>query len=366
MNHPMIGAAIDELDTPALCIDLDAFERNVDEMVSLCRQQGVSWRPHAKMHKSPEVARREIAAGAIGVTCAKLGEAEVMADAGIHDLLIANQIVGPVKVRRLAALARRADPVIAVDHLAQVEPVSAAASQASVRVRVIIEIDVGLQRAGVLPGPQVLKLAQQVDALPGVRLSGIMGYEGHLLFVADPDEKRTSISEAMAVLRDQRDMLLQHGLDCSIVSAGGTGSCLTTMTCPGVTELQAGGLVFMDAYYRHLCQVPRFEFALRLLTTVVSRPAPDRAIIDAGRKSQHADFHPPIVCGRDDIRVGRLSAEHGQLELDDSAADLRIGDRLALIPGYTDFTCVLHDEFYVVRGDRIVDVWPLTARGKIR
>lgn len=365
MNHPQIGATLDDLDTPALCVDLDALERNIACMAALCQSHGVAWRPHAKGHKSPQIARRQVAAGAIGVTCAKLSEAEVMADAGIRDVLVANQIAGPHKVRRVVELARRADLIIAVDHLAQVEPVSAAAAAAGVQVRAIIEVDIGLNRSGVLPGSDVLTLAQAIDRLPGVRFVGIMGYEGHLLTVADADEKRRQIEAAMALLAGQRDQLLACGLECSVVSAGGTGSCLISMGCPGVTELQAGGLVFMDAFYRRRCQVDEFEYALRLLTTVVSRPTPDRAIIDAGRKSQFAELQPPIVCGREDIRVGRLSAEHGQLELGPTARELRIGDRLELIPGYGDFTCVLHNEFVIHRDRRVVDVWPLAARGML-
>jgi len=269
-------------------------------------------------------------------------------------------------VRRLIELSQTADPIITVDHLDQIEPISAAAAAAHTEVRAIIEVDIGLSRAGVEPGDAVLRLAEAIDNLPGIRFVGIMGYEGHLLTVADPVEKQQQIRAAMAVLAEQKDALLNRGLDCSIVSAGGTGSYAITATCPGVTELQAGGLVFMDAFYRHRCQVAEFEFALKLLTTVVSRPTTDRAIIDAGRKSQHADLHPPLVCGRDDIRVGRLSAEHGELALEPSATDLRIGDRLALIPGYADFTCVLHNDFYVLRDNQLVDIWPLAARGKLQ
>lgn len=366
MPYPAIGTPLDELDTPALCLDLDAFERNVALMVSFCRRHGVVWRPHAKGHKSPEIARREVAAGAIGVTCAKLGEAEVMAAGGIRDILIANQLAGPHKVRRLVELAREADPIVTVDHHEQIEPISAAASAAGLAIRAIIEVDIGLQRAGVSPGDEVVRLAETIARLPGVQFAGIMGYEGHLLTVADPAEKRERIAAAMDVLAAQRQALERHGLACPIVSAGGTGSYAITAACPGVTELQAGGLVFMDAFYRQRCQVAEFEFALKLITTVVSRPARDRAIIDAGRKTQHADLNPPILCGREDIRLGRLSAEHGELTLEPSAADLRIGDRLEWIPGYADFTCVLHNEFYVLRDNRLVEIWPLVARGKLQ
>lgn len=366
MTRFQIGCSVDDLDTPALCIDLDAFEANVAQISRVCRQHGVAWRPHAKGHKSVEIARRQLAAGAIGLTCAKLGEAEVFAAAGVRDLLIANQIVGPPKVARLVALREVADPIVAVDDIAQAEPISRAA-HASRPIRALIELDLGLRRSGVLPGDPALELAKRISRLPGLTLAGILGYEGHLLTVEDSAEKEAKIRQAMAELVATRDLLLNHGLPCPIVSAGGTGSYSVTVACPGVTELQAGGLIFMDAFYRQRCQVREFQFALTLLTTIVSRPAPDRAIIDAGRKSQNAEVHRPFVLGHEhDIEVDQLSAEHGRLILGASAAHLRIGDRLRIVPGYGDFTSVLHDEFFVTQAGRLVDVWPLDARGKIR
>lgn len=365
-DGPVLGCSRDAIDTPALCIDLDVMEANIARMAALCRRHGVEWRPHSKGHKSPEIARRQLAAGAIGVTCAKLGEAEVMADGGIDDLLIANQIVGRAKHERLVALAGRARPIVAVDHVDQLEPLSTLASAANASVRVLVEVDIGLERCGVLSGEPAVSLAQQIAARPGIELAGIMGYEGHLLTVEDPEQKERQIREALAVLVDTGEQIERAGLPCPIVSAGGTGSYAVTVTCPGVTEVQAGGLIFMDAFYRQKCQVREFDFALTLLTTVVSRPAPDRAIVDAGRKSQNAEIHTPFVRERDDIRVTRLSAEHGQLELQPSAYDLRVGDRLEIVPGYGDFTNVLHDEFYVFRDNRLEAIWPLLGRGKIR
>ncbi|MGE3409761.1 MAG: DSD1 family PLP-dependent enzyme [Pirellulales bacterium] len=366
MHVPEIGCSIDDLDTPALCIDLDVMESNIKHMAALCRQHGVAWRPHSKAHKSPEIARWEIAEGAIGVTCAKLGEAEVMATGGVGDMLIANQLVGPHKMQRLAALRRRADPVVAVDDLIQAEAMSQVFAAAGLTLRVILEVDIGLNRAGVIPGQPTLRLAQRIDKLPGLKLAGIMGYEGHLLLLEDAAEKDRRIREAIAVLAETKDDFVKHGLCCDIVSAGGTGSFTTTITCPGLTELQAGGLIFMDAFYRHRCHVEDFDFALKLITTVVSRPAPDRAVIDAGRKSQYADAHPPLVVGRTGLSLARLSAEHGEFTLEPEAQHLQVGDRLELIPGYSDFTNVLHDEFYGIRGGKLEVIWPLAGRGKIR
>jgi D-serine deaminase-like pyridoxal phosphate-dependent protein len=233
-------------------------------------------------------------------------------------------------------------------------------------LRVIVEVDIGLHRAGVAPD-EAVRLGQFIAQQPGLELAGIMGYEGHLLTLEDPAEKQERIREALAVLIACRDDFQRAGLPCPIVSAGGTGSYKYTIACPGVTELQAGGLIFMDAFYRHKCHVTEFAHALTLLCTVVSRPTPDRAIIDAGRKSVHADLHPPLVVGHEhDVRVTRLSAEHGQLQLDEPARGLKIGDRLELIPGYSDMTNVLHNEFYGIRRGRLEVIWPLVARGKLQ
>jgi D-serine deaminase-like pyridoxal phosphate-dependent protein len=366
MSITQPGTLIDDLDTPVLCLDLDVLESNIRRAADVCRRKGVAWRPHCKAHKCPEVARLEVEAGAIGVTCAKLGEAEVMAAAGIRDILIANMLVGRQKLSRLAALCRIADPIVVVDDLAQVDPLSAAMAREGTGVRALIEVDVGLGRVGVSPGRQAVDLAKAVAARPGLVLEGIMGYEGHLLTLADAVEKDQSIRSALAKLVQVRDDLESAGLECPIVSAGGTGSFATTVTCPGITEVQAGGLVLMDEFYKNVCRVEGFEQALFVLTTVVSRPAPERAVIDAGRKTHNAELCPSIVRGRRGLQVTRLSAEHGQLFVSPEADPLQVGDRLELIPGYSDFTCVLHDEFHCMRNGRLEAIWPLAARGKIR
>lgn len=360
------GTAKADVDTPTLVVDLDLFEANVRQVAAQCRAAGIAWRPHAKGHKQPEIARRQLAAGALGITCAKLGEAEVMADAGIRDLLVANMVVGPHKVRRLAELCRRADPIVCVDHIDQVLPVSRALAGSTHRVRILIEVDLGLGRVGVPPGEPTLRLAEQVWQLPGIEFVGVMGYEGHLLTLSDPDEKRRQIHAALEQLVETARLLRRSGIPSPIVSCAGTGSFQISITHPGITEVQAGGAIFMDCFYREKCQVRDLDFALTILTTVVSRPAPDRAIIDAGRKTMNIEIATPRVLGRDDIHVERLSAEHGQLRLDPSAQDLRIGDRLEIVPGYADLTTVLHDEFLGFRGGRLEVVWPLEARGRLQ
>jgi D-serine deaminase-like pyridoxal phosphate-dependent protein len=360
-----LGTPKEELDTPALVIDLDRFEANVADVASLCRQHGVAWRPHAKGHKSPDIARRLIEAGAIGLTCAKLGEAEVFAAAGITDLLIANFLAGPRKIERLVELRRKADPIICLDSIDQAVPISAAMHAAGQRVRAILEVDIGLERAGVLPGKPAVELAKHVAELPGIELVGVMGYEGHLLTVENQGEKAARICAALGQLVETAERITAAGMPCPIVSCGGTGSLPFAVAQPGITEVQAGGVMFMDAFYRHKCRIDGFRYALTILTTIVSRPAPDRAIIDAGRKTMNIEIAMPLAVGREEVTVDRLSAEHGSLKLGPSAQDLKIGDRLEFIPGYADLTAVLHNQFYVVQNGRLVDIWPLTGRGKL-
>ncbi|MCA9102769.1 MAG: DSD1 family PLP-dependent enzyme [Planctomycetales bacterium] len=372
MHNPYVhspvkpGATLDQIDTPALCLDADALEANIARAADICRRNAKQWRPHSKGHKSPALARLQLDVGAIGVTCAKLGEAEVMAAHGIRDILIANQVVGPQKVRRLAMLRRSADPIVAVDDVHHVAEIADAARALGVEIRLLVEVDIGLARAGCPSGQATLDLAREIDGTAGVTLAGIMGYEGHLLTIEDVEEKRLAIEKAMAELVDNRDRILAADLPCPIVSAGGTGSFRYTVACPGITELQAGGLVMMDVFYRQACQVEDFQNALSLVTTVVSRPNTERVIVDAGRKSHNVELRLPVVQGRDDLVAVRFSAEHGELKVVGGGTGPAIGERLCLVPGYSDLTNVLHDEFYVFRDGRLADVWPLLGRGKIR
>jgi D-serine deaminase-like pyridoxal phosphate-dependent protein len=360
-----LGTPKDELDTPALLIDVDALEANIGEAAALCRQHGVAWRPHAKCHKSPDVARRIMEAGAIGLTCAKLSEAETFAAAGIADLLVANFIAGRRKIDRLVELRRKADPIICLDHLDQAEPISRALALEGLTVRAILEVDIGMDRAGVLPGRPAVELAKRVNELPGLKLVGVMGYEGHLLTIEDQGEKAARVCAALSQLVETAERIREAGIECSIVSCGGTGSLPLAVSQPGITEVQAGGVIFMDAFYRHACHLAGFRYALTVLTTVVSRPAADRAIIDAGRKTMNMEIALPLVIGREEVVVDRLSAEHGSLKLGPTARDIKIGERLEFVPGYGDLTTVLHNQFFVLQEGKLIDVWPLTARGRL-
>ncbi|HVW38032.1 MAG TPA: alanine racemase, partial [Pirellulales bacterium] len=272
MTQPALGSTKDGLDTPALCLDLDVMEANIRSVAATCRQHNVGWRPHSKGHKNTRIARTELEAGAIGITCAKLGEAEVMAAGGVRDILVANLVVGPHKVRRLVELRRKADPIVCVDHIEQALPIHQAMVEAKLRARVIIEVDIGLHRVGVAPGEPTLALAKKLSELSGIEFAGIMGYEGHLLTLEDPADKAKQIGDALDQLVGCKTLLEQNGIACPIVSCAGTGSYLYAAKHPGITELQAGGAIFMDAFYRHKCQVPDLNYALTVLATVVGRP----------------------------------------------------------------------------------------------
>lgn len=360
----MIGTSKFDLDTPALVVDLDAFERNVQRMTSVFRQAGVGWRPHTKAIKAPALAQRLLAAGAFGVTCAKLGEAEVMAAGGIRDILIANQIVGGLKIARLIDLLDRADVIVAADNSDNVRELGAAASSAGKTLRVVVEVDTGMHRAGTLPGQPTVDLARRIASTPGLRFGGVMGWEGHTVKIADPREKQRAIAEAVGLLVDTAQQCRSAGLEVGIVSCGGTGTYDYTAKLPGITEVQAGGGIFCDVYYHDFMHVPH-ECALTIMTTVTSRPTPTRIICDAGKKTMSSDAAVPRPLVQGDVQSVSLSAEHARIELA-TPSDLAVGDRVEFVVGYSDTTTMLHEELYGVRNDRVEVVWPILGRGKLR
>ena len=365
MSYSPVGFEKSVLDTPALLVDLDQMERNIARIASRCRECGVDWRPHTKGNKIPAIAHKLVSAGAVGITCAKLGEAEVMAAAGIQDILVANQIVGDQKIARLVNLQRHASVMVAVDHPHHIGAISEAARDLGAKVRVLVEIDVGMQRCGVEPGKPALELAQQAEAAPGVIFAGIMGYEGHAMDLPD-EEKEAACARSMDLLAQTAIHIQASGLEVGIVSAGGTGTLAFTPALPGVTEIQAGGGILMDTFYPNDLGVKGLEQALTILATVVSHPAADRAVIDAGRKTTSAQFRLPEVTGREGVTVQALSAEHGTLSLDGPGTSLKIGEKIELISGYSDMTVFLHDRLYGTRNNRIEVVWDILGRGKLQ
>ena len=280
MQSNTIGLSKWDLDTPALCLDLRALDRNIARMADFLRDGPTGVRPHSKTHKCPAIAWKQLRAGAVGITCAKVGEAEAMASAGIRDILIANQVIGRAKIARLMGLAADTEIMAAVEARENARELSEAAVAAGVRLRAIVEVDTGMGRCGTLPGSETLDLAREMARLPGLRLEGIMGYEGHAVMILDPERRRVAAETAMALLIDTRDLLQRDGIPVPIVSAGGSGTYNITGRYPGVTEIQAGSYATMDARYRTI--IPEFEIALTIVSQVISVRG-DRAVIDGER-----------------------------------------------------------------------------------
>jgi D-serine deaminase-like pyridoxal phosphate-dependent protein len=279
---PLLGHTLMALDTPALIVDLDVIEGNIARIAKLCRDNGVNWRPHVKGNKTVEIVRKELAAGAIGITCAKVGEAEVMAAAGVRSILIANEIVGAPKIARLVALQAVAEVMVGIDSVANCAPIAAAADRAGVTVPVVIEVNVGMNRAGVAPGAPVVTLADAVAGMKGVRLVGLMTWESQATAIADPAEKSRVVREAVAQFTASADACRQAGHRIDIVSCGGSGTLPHCAMQPGITEIEAGGAIFSDMLYRERFHLD-FPPALHLLASVTSRPTPTRIILDAGK-----------------------------------------------------------------------------------
>jgi D-serine deaminase-like pyridoxal phosphate-dependent protein len=305
-----------------------------------------------------------LAAGAIGVTCAKLGEAEVMAAGGIHDILIANQIVGPKKISRLVNLRRRADVKAAVDNPANVAALSAAAQEKGVEQGILVEVDVGMHRAGVAPGGAALELSLAVHDAPGLRYMGLMAWEGHTRRIPDLDERRQAIEGAIGLLAETAALCQEEGLQVSIVSCGGSGTHHVTAFQPGVTEMQTGGAIFSDSFCELLGE--KTKPALFVRTMVTSRPAPDRIIFDAGFKALPPGAHSPRPIGLDQVKEMRMSAEHGIVTLEAPNSAVQVGDSFDFVLGYGDITLFLYDHLYGVRDGIVEVVWDIQGRGKTR
>jgi D-serine deaminase-like pyridoxal phosphate-dependent protein len=363
MATDVIGRSKWDLDTPALLVDLDVLERNIATMARYFRAAGVNWRPHTKGQKVPALAHKELDAGAIGITCAKLAEAEVMAAAGIKNILIANQVVGVTKIPRLIGLLGQADVIVAVDSVENAEALSAGAAARARTLGVLVELDLGAHRAGVDPGEPALLLARKVSELPGLRYRGLMGWESHCCPIPDPAEKKRACEEAVSRLVSTAEQCRKAGLPTDIVSCGGTATFQFTAHVPGVTEIQAGGGVFGDVLYESWGVA--HPFALSVLSTVTSRPTPTRVVVDAGRKTMSADLAVPRPIGLAEVASVRLSAEHGKVELREGSHEPRIGDKIEWIVGYGDTTVCLHDEMVGIRKGYVESVWPISGRGKL-
>ena len=353
-----IGQRRAELVTPALVLDIDAAQRNIDHMASELKSiGGATIRPHYKTHKSPDLARRQLAAGARGLSMATVWEAAILAAAGMDDLFVVNTVAHPAKLRALAGLARDHRILVAVDEVPNAEALSAAATAAGSTLGIMVEVDTGMDRCGVDSAADALALARRVADLPGLRFDGITGYEGHCSLTRDNDLRHERQREAMAFFTGVAALLEADGIGCPIRSAGGIATWNWTAAFPGMTEIQAGTYVVMDNF--HGVMVPGFEHSLTIQATVISRQS-GHVIVDAGSKSV-ADPADVTIVGHD-LPVFRFDEEHGIFDAT-GGSTLRVGDAVALVPGYSPSTVNWYDVYHVVQDDVVVDVWPIIPRG---
>lgn len=360
------GDPIAAVATPALILDLDAFERNLDRMADFARELGVDLRPHAKMHKSADVARAQIARGAVGICCQKVSEAEALARAGITDILIANEVVTPGAIARLVRLAARARIAVCADDPGPVAALSAAVAAAGggLELEVLVEMDCGGARCGTQDVAQSVALAQVIAAAPGLRFGGLQSYYGGAQHIYDATARRAALARSIALTAETRDAIEASGLPCARVTGAGTGTFLIEGASGVYTEIQPGSYAFMDRDYGAVHEIGGFEHALFVLASVISHPAgTDRAVCDMGLKAVAVDSGLPLVAGLDGVEATGVSDEHCNLR--DPAGHLRIGDQLRLIPGHCDPTCNLHDWYVGLRGGQVECLWPVTARGKV-
>jgi D-serine deaminase-like pyridoxal phosphate-dependent protein len=362
---------IADLETPAVVVDLDVMERNISRMAEYCRSHNLRLRPHTKSHKIPELAKRQLDHGAHGITVAKIGEAEVMLDAGFTDMLIAYPIIGQGKGEKLADLATRAEITVSLDSVDVARAISEEAKKKDARVGILVEMDVGFHRCGVTNEDEVLNVARAVADLPGLEFKGLMFFPGHLQV---PEKERAELrvgvndflSRSLAKLEDA-------GLPVAIVSGGSTPTAREGHLFTGVNEIRPGMYIFNDRNMVSVGVASLENCALSVITTVVSTSVPGRAIVDAGSKTLSSDTHQ-VTDGRGfgmvktdpDAEVERLSEEHGNLNIARSTHAYRVGERLEIIPNHVCTTVNMHDRIYGVRGERVETVWEVAGRGKVQ
>ena len=370
-----VGMVLADVDTPALVIDLDAFERNLQRMADFVNKAGIRLRAHAKTHKSPIIAAKQIELGAVGVCCQKVSEAEVLVDGGIGDVLVSNQVAGAAKLDRLAALARRARIGVCVDDAGNVAEMEAAAAKAGATLDVLVEIDVGARRCGIAPGVPAARIAEQIAGSPHLRFAGLQAYHGSAQHVREASTRRDQIARATEFVEQTLHALRAVGLEARIVGGGGTGTYENEAASRVYNELQCGSYIFMDADYARNKRADggffdAYEHALFIQATVMSLPAPERAVIDAGLKAFAVDSGMPLPWQLPGAAYHRPSDEHGVLDLTDCIERPKRGGKVLLVPGHCDPTVNLHDWYVGVRGfgtaaAHVESLWPVAARGAV-
>jgi D-serine deaminase-like pyridoxal phosphate-dependent protein len=362
---------VSELETPAVVVDLDVMDRNLSRMADYCRRHKLLLRPHTKSHKIPELAKRQIAGGAAGITVAKIGEAEVMLNAGITDILIAYPIVGAEKTTRLARLAERASITVSLDSEEAARDISAAALRQGTRIGILVEMDVGFGRCGLGNEADLLSLAKKITELPALEFKGLMFFPGH--FGVGPEERAAMRVAVNEFLDRSLEAFAREGLPLAIVSGGSTPTAYESSLFHGVNEVRPGTYIFNDRNTADVSAARLNDCALSVLVTVVSTGVSGRAIVDGGSKTFSSDRYQAgngngfgLVKEDHSVEIERLSEEHGHLNITRSERRYRVGDRLSVIPNHVCTTVNMHDEIYGVRGERVETVWRVEGRGKVR
>jgi D-serine deaminase-like pyridoxal phosphate-dependent protein len=355
----LIGEPLDALDTPVLLLDLDVIDANLQRMFDAGKARGVNVRTHFKSLKCGGLAKYIQARGGNTFLCAKLNEAEVLADAGITDILIANQVVSPLKMQRLANLAKRVKLSVCVDHADNIDQLSRAMQAGGATLGVLVEIDIGMARCGVPPGEAAVPLAQRIAKSPGLRFEGLQGYDGHLQLIVDVNERRAKCLQGMEQLIGTRRFIEQAGIPVNVVTGAGTGTWEFVAGYPGVTEIQPGSFVLMDCVYQGVR--PEFGCSLSILAMVMS-VQPKWYNLDAGSKAISKDFGMPIIKGKPEETLTRLSEEHAKVEC--YPVPVKVGDRREVLPAHCCATMNLHRQAIAVRKGRVEAVWPIEASGR--
>jgi D-serine deaminase-like pyridoxal phosphate-dependent protein len=355
----LVGQTLDVLDSPQAVIDLDTVDANVRNMLARCAACPIDLRVHFKSLKCGGLAAYLTGRGVKSFLCAKLNEAEVLVEHGIKDVFIANQIVGPIKLRRLAVLALRCQLRVCVDNAENIAELGEFVRGAGASLGVLVEVDIGMARCGVLPGEPALKLAKQVAATPGLRFLGLQGYDGHLQMLADAAERKRLCLQGIAQLIATRKLIEGAAIPVGVVTGAGTGTWEFVSSFPGMTEIQPGSFVLMDNAYHAI--KPEFSCALSILATVISC-RPGWYVLDAGSKAISKDFGMPVIKNRPQDRVDKLSEEHTKVLSE--AHDLRVGSRVAVVPTHGCATMNLHRQCVAVRGNRIESIWAIEASGR--
>ncbi len=366
-----IGMDEGDIQTPCLVLDLDALERNIKKMGDYAKAHGMRHRVHGKMHKSVDVAKlQEQLGGAIGVCCQKVSEAEVFARGGIKDVLVSNQVRDPQKIDRLARLPKLgARTIVCVDDIANVAELSEAAQKHGTQIECFVEIDCGAGRCGVTSTADVVKIAKAIEAAGGLKFTGIQAYQGAMQHLDSYEARKEKLDTAIAMVKDAVEGLKAEGIECELVSGGGTGSYYFESNSGVYNELQCGSYAFMDADYGRILDKDgkridqgEWENAFFILTQVMSHAKADKAICDAGLKAQSVDSGLPVIFGRDDVEYVKCSDEHGVIA--DPKGVLNVGDKLKLVPGHCDPTANVHDWYVGVRNGKVEALWPVSARGR--